>query len=204
MSKESIIGEYEVEASTDLTMIARGNKLSLRAISETGNVMVDATRTVTIMSGPAFVAVENDLVGGKAVVCGGELGTVMHMVGPPLAGAQIKMLPELVTISVGAPGAGSSIAMTPESITLKVGEVTLTLSPAGIVEDVAEVSRETTAEGHVLTAAESVFNVGVSGITKEGPTDEAEIEGGAELNISLLNQTADGVNTQEASVTMVE
>lgn len=204
MSKHSVIGEYEIEAATNLNLIARGNRVSVRAISETGNVMVDATRTVTIMSGPAFVAVESDLVGGKAVVCGGELGTIVNMVGPPLAGAQLKMMPELVTITVGAPGAGSSITMTPESITFKVAEVTFTLTPEGITENVAEVSRETTPEGHTLTAGETVLNVGVAGIEKEAPTETSELEGAAELNVSVLNQSVDGTNTLEASMSMLE
>lgn len=205
MSEEnSVVGSYKVEASRDLSIVARGDTLSIRAISETGNVLVDATETVSIMSGPGFLAIENDGLAGKAVLCAGELGTLVNCVGPPLAGAQIRMTPETVNITCGPVGAGSSISMTPESIVFKVGEVTFTMTPAGIVEDVAEVTREMTAEGHNFTAGEAEFNLGVEGEMKEAPVKTEEIEGGAVENDTLSSHTTDAVKNETAAMEITE
>lgn len=202
--ENTVIGSYRLESSLDLSVISRGETLSIRAISESGNVLLDGSQSVSVMSGPAFLAVENDEIGGKAILCGGELGTVINCVGPPLAGAQIKMMPELVTIRVGPPGTGASIVLTPESITFKVGEVTMSITPAGIVEDVAEVTRETTAEGHNFTAGEAEFNLGVEGETKEAPVKAEEIEGGASENDTLSQHSVDAVKNEDAAIEMTE
>ncbi|MGE3804585.1 MAG: hypothetical protein AB7K24_07920 [Gemmataceae bacterium] len=205
MSEEnSVVGSYKVEASKNVSMVARGDTLSIRAISETGNVLVDATQTVSIMANPAFVAIESDGVSGKAVVSAGELGTLIHCVGPPLAGAQIRMTPETVNITCGAPGTGASISMTPESITFKVGEVTMSITPAGITEDIAEVTRESTPEGHNFTAGEAEFNLGVEGEATEAPTSSAELEGASIQNETASTHTVDAVKNETAAMEITE
>ena len=78
------------------------------------------------------------------------------------------------------------------------------ISPEGITEEVGEVTREMTAEGHNFTAAEVEMNVGVQGVTAEGPTSTSEFEGSTELNTAMLTQAMDGMLSVDAPITMVE
>lgn len=207
MSDEAnmIMGPYRLEALEDVSIVSRGSAVSISAMGDLGSLVMDASTEATIVCGPAGISVINvDEVQGQVKIAGGELGSVLHLAGPPIGGAQIKLEPEMITISVGPPGAGASIRLTPESITLKVAEVSLTLTPEGIAEEVAEVTREATPEGHMLTAAETTLNVGVAGMLAEGPMKQEEWEGSAVTNATLAETSTEAMSTEEAGIKMIE
>ena len=147
--------------------------------------------------------------------------------GLPETLAAIALTPAGLTLSVGPPETGAMIEMTAGSILLKVGETEIALTPAGIVskapliessceeskvsmgpqgisESVAEVSRNITPAGHVLSAAEVAMNVGVAGVTSTGPTSSGTFEAAAEVSAATLTQAAEGVASQDAPVTNIE
>ena len=78
----------------------------------------------------------------------------------------------------------------------------LTLSPEGITESVAEVTREVTPQGHNFTAAETEMNIGVQGFAQEGPTDASEVEGGVVENETLGSHTTDALKNEDAGIAM--
>ncbi|MGE3805441.1 MAG: hypothetical protein AB7K24_12270, partial [Gemmataceae bacterium] len=77
-------------------------------------------------------------------------------------------------------------------------------TPEGIVEEVAEASREVTAEGHNFTAAETELNVGVEGLSAALPTQEEEVEGGVEINETLSALTTEAAKEEDAGIIMTE
>ena len=128
-----------------------------------------------------------------------------------------------INLSVGVPDVGPSITITPESIIFKVGETSWTMTAAGIVttspavevncedtnvvisaegisEEVAEITREVTAEGHNMMAAEVEVNIGVAGINNEAPMANHENEATTEIISSLLNQTIDAIVATDAAL----
>lgn len=198
------IGDYSVNTTGNLDLSCGGQVLSINATGEEGRVIVAAAQCVGICSGSALVSIDNNEPdAGKITLGVGELGIMKLKSGPPVGGVTIRLDgAELLELAVGEPGAGASITMTPESITFRVAETTLTISPEGIVEDVAEVTREVSAEGHNLTAAETEMNIGVQGVTREGPTDSNEVEGGTVENETLGSHTTDGIKNEDAGVSM--
>ena len=128
-----------------------------------------------------------------------------------------------INLSVGIPDVGPSITITPESIIFKVGETSWTMTAAGIVttspavevncedtnvvisaegisEEVAEITREVTAEGHNMMAAEVEVNIGVAGINNEAPMANHENEATTEIISSLLNETIDAIVAIDAAL----
>jgi len=128
-----------------------------------------------------------------------------------------------INLSVGIPDVGPSITITPEAIIIKVGETTWTMTAAGIVttspavevncedtnvvisaegisEEVAENSRELSAEGHNMMAAEVEVNIGVAGINNEAPMANHENEATTEIISSLLNETIDAIFAVDAAL----
>jgi hypothetical protein len=221
-----MVGDAMTNVGGSYTLMAFGDGIYLAGAGDGTAVHVSADSAIGLYCSPAEIAMTSSAEGtvGSIGLAAGELGSINMTVGTPEVGtsvtaepesltlsvgvvdvgARIKLTPESITLSVGAPGAGASLSMTPESITLKVGEVTLTLSLEGIVEDVAECSRELTPEGHNFTAAETEFNVGVQGQTSEGPTEEAEVEAGTVENETLGSDTTDAAKNTDAGIMITE
>lgn len=198
------IGDYSVQSLGTINIQSTGPQINVEAGGLDSALVMSGQIAATMQSGPAILSLTNEAdVVGSASLQAGELGNVKLGVGLPEIGAFVTLEPELITLSVGAPGVGACIKMTPESITFSVGEVMYTMTPAGIVEDVAECSRELTAEGHNLTAAETEFNVGVQGESKELPTADAEIEGGSAINQTLGDLTTDAALNADSAITMM-
>ena len=197
------VGDYSLQTLGSIDLQSTGNHLAIDAGGEEGVLSLSAADAAAIQSGSAIINLTNeDEATGIVSVQAGELGTVKLGVGAPIVGSFITLEPEMITISVGAPGAGASITLTPESITLKVAEVTFSITPGGIFEDVAECTREHTPEGHNLTAAETEFNVGVQGESKELPTAECEVEAGKVHNETLGSDTTDALKNNDAGIMM--
>ncbi len=199
------VGDYTLKVTGDMDLSCEGKMTAIRSTGTESSMMIAAQKTVGLFSGDAFAVVENDEEeAGKAAMKVGETGSVTLSAGPPVGGVTIKLQgPELLEMTVGEPEVGASITMTPESITFKVAETSFTLSPEGILEDVGEVTREVTVEGHNLTAAETEMNVGVEGFVLEGPSLDAEYEGGTVINESLGELSTDAARSVEASITMI-
>lgn len=198
------IGDHSLQSLGSINIQASGPALTLNACGESSDLLLNGSATANLQSGSAILNLTAGTgPSGNATLLSGETGSVKIASGVPDVGAAILMEPEMITISVGAPGAGASIKLTPESITFAVGEITFTMTPGGIVEDVMECSRELTPEGHNFTAAETELNVGVAGQTGEAPTSESEVEAGAVVNATLCDQTIDAAMTVEAATMMV-
>ncbi len=199
------VGDHTLKTTGNITMTSEGDFATFQAIGTESSVLVSGTQAVNVISGDAVFGIQNSgPEEGKMGVNVGEAGSIVMNAGPPVGGVTIKLQgPELLEMTVGAPGVGASITMTPESITFKVAETSFTLSPEGIIEDVGEVTREATVEGHNLTAAETELNVGVEGFVMEGPSLEAEYEGGTVINESLGEVSTDAAKSVEASITMM-
>lgn len=199
------VGDYSMNVVGTLSLVSTGPRVIISASGELGSLIMNASKSAGMFCGPAVLSlVQEDPAQGQVALLAGEAGTIKLIAGPPLEGAVISMMAEEISLSVGAPGTGSSIVMTPESVTIKVAEVTFTITPEGITEDVAEVTREMTAEGHNLTAAETEFNVGVQGESKEGPTKTEEVEGGAVENETLTSNTTDAAKNDDAGIMIAE
>lgn len=197
------IGSYSCCATGSMTLESQGTGTILAASGLEGSVLITAGSSIVAQSGPALLTLENEEARGVATLQAGEVGSVKLGTGPEEEGPLVELEgPELLKLSVGAPGAGASITMTPESITLKVAEVSITLTPEGITDVVAEVTREVTPEGHNMSAAETDFNIGVAGITSEGPTKTEEIEGGTVENETLGSHTTDAAKNEDAGIMM--
>jgi hypothetical protein len=147
--------------------------------------------------------------------------------GPPEAQGVVSLTNGVVKIALGPLGTGSSIQLAPDSIILQVGETMMTLSAGGIVttaptvettcgetvvsissegvnEAVGEVTREVNANGHTLTAAEALLEVGVEGVATVGPTGGSQFDASAEIEASILSLTANGTASVEAPLFSVE
>lgn len=197
------ICDYTMQTLGTLTLQSTGPSVSISGAGEDTSVQITAETAIGAQAGAALLTLVNDEDdSGTVTLQGGALGTVSLGVGEPEIGSFIKVMPELISISVGAPGVGASIKMTPESITFAVGEITFTMTPAGIIEEVMECSREVTAEGHNFLAAETEFNVGVAGEAKEAPTAEGEIEGGSVQNETMGSDTSDAMKNADAGIMM--
>lgn len=203
-SNDLNIGDYALQSTGSIDIQTTGAAINVTAAGEGGALLLTAQSTALLQSGSAiFNLSAGEGPNGNATLISGVAGSVKIASGVPDAGAAILLEPEMVTISVGAPGAGASIKLTPESITFAVGEITFTMTPGGIVEDVMECSRELTPEGHNFTAAETELNVGVAGQTGEAPMSDSEVEAGAVVNATLCDQTIDAAMTMEAATMMV-
>jgi hypothetical protein len=197
------IGDYNLQCAGVICVQGFGDEVGIDAAGLTSALRMSGATSATVQSGAAVLCLSNTAVEiGTAILTVGELGSVKIGCGVPLVGANIVLEPEAISITCGAPGVGASIKMTPESITFQVAEVMMTITPAGIVEEVAECSRELTAEGHNLTAAETEFNVGVQGETKELPTEESEVEGGTVDNETMGSHTSDAMRNDDAGIMM--
>lgn len=115
-------------------------------------------------------------------------------------GPRIDMDETGCTIRVGPLVGGAQIKLTAVSILLQVGTNQFEISEEGIAELVGAVTRTMTAEGHDLTAASTILNVGVEGITDTSPIKESEVEAGNSNNFVLDEVVIDGVSVE--SVTM--
>jgi hypothetical protein len=195
-------GDHVIKTLGGVCIDAQGYGVDVLATGLEGSISVGAETSIGMYSGEATVSLVNDEVGGCVTIAGGEAGKISHVVGPPEAGAMLEMLPEMIMLSVGPLGEGASITLTPESIIFKVAEVTYMMTPASITEMVAEVTREMTPEGHNLTAAETEFNVGVTGEAKELPTEAAEVEGGVADNATMSSYTSDAMKNDDAGIMM--
>lgn len=197
------IGASNTHVTENINIQTSNGNITMGAGGPKSNVMITGAAGAGIQSGPAQLTLTNDdMTTGNAVLTVGELGSVQLGCGVPLIGAMIKLEPELISISCGAPGVGAAIKMTPESITFSVGEVSFTMSLAGIVEEVAECSRELTPQGHNMIAAETELNVGVQGQTAEHPTEEREVEAGSVENETMGSHTSDAMKNEDAGVMM--
>lgn len=219
------VGDWQVSADGNISVLCSGNELYLGAGGSSTSVLITSNTTTSIVSGPvSFMMGLVEEGAGAAVLDVGTEGELSLYAGIPDEGsivqlkpeemtlqlgvidlgAIIKLTPESIKLQVGPPGAGASIEITPESITLKVAEVSMTMTPEGITEDVAEVTREMTPEGHNFTAAETEYNIGVSGVAEEGPTKEAEYEAGTVENETLGSDTTDAAKNEDAGIMMTE
>jgi hypothetical protein len=204
MPKDNLhIGDVNTLAAGSINLQSTGKGITIDAGGLEGSLQLSGATTAGMQSGAAALVLSNEEEEiGKAVLTVGEIGTVQLGCGPPELGAMITLEPEAIVISCGAPGVGAAIRMTAESITLSVAEVTFTMTPAGIIEEVAECNREHTPEGHNLMAAETEFNIGIQGESKELPTAECEVEGGLVHNETVGEQTSDAMRSQDAGITM--
>ncbi len=198
------VGDYALKTTGNMSLSCDGPIAAVQAVGEESSLTLTATQSVAVFSGDAMAVVENtEPEAGNAALSVGTAGKITLAAGEPGEGVMIRLQgPELLEMSVGVTGEGASITMTPESITFKVAETTLTLTPGGIVENVDEVTREVSAEGHNFTAAETEMNIGVQGQTGEGPTDSSEIEGGTLENETLGSHTTDAMKNEDAGIAM--
>lgn len=216
------IGDYEIAADGQIYLRAAGSVL-MEATQEGGTLLMDADTVASIRCGATKLILQGSET-AEAVLTSGSTGTTRLragildvgsdlqlmpeettlQVGEPELGALLQMTPESISLSVGVPGEGASLTMTPESITLKVSAFTWTLSLDGITEEVAEVTREVTPEGHNMTAAETELNVGVQGQTFEGPTEESEVEASSARNQTILEETSDATANVNSAVIITE
>jgi len=197
-------GSFDIQALGNLSFASEGEMTELSADGMNGSLHMRAKKVATVTSGAATLfLVNDDPAQGESYLQAGEAGAVRIGCGPPEVGPLIKLQgPEELELSVGPPGLGASITMTPESITFKVAEVTFTMTPEGITETVAEATREMTPEGHNMTAAETDYNIGVQGVSWEGPTEVQEVEGGSVENETLGSHTTDALKNEDAGIAM--
>lgn len=198
------ICDHAHQTTGTIQMMSSGPGIELDACGPESTISLSGNVGATMQSGPAILSLTNtEGVTGQASLQAGELGVVKLGVGLPEIGSFVTLEPEMITLSVGVPGVGASIKMTPESITFAVGEITYTMTPGGIVEDVMECTRELTPEGHNFMAAETELNVGVAGQVSEAPTSEATAEVSAVIEATVLDQTAAAELTVDAAISMV-
>ncbi|MCZ2340360.1 MAG: hypothetical protein LC104_01025 [Bacteroidales bacterium] len=216
------IGDYEIAADGQIAFRAN-NSVLMEATEDGGSVTVDADTVASMRSGATKLILQGKET-AEAVLTSGDTGTTRLragildvgsdlqlmpeettlQVGEPELGALLQMTPESISLSVGVPGEGASLTMTPESITLKVAAFSWTLSLDGITEEVGEVTREVTLEGHNMTAAETVFNVGVQGVTSESPTHESEVEASSARNQTILEETSDATANVNSAIIITD
>lgn len=132
-----------------------------------------------------------------------------------------------MVICMGVPDVGPTITITADSITFQAGETIMALSSAGITtfapivetncgdtivtisaeginEVVADVTRQTNAQGHNFTAAETEMNVGAEGIFTAAATSTAAAEGSSETSTAVSTMAADAMQTNDAALIMDE
>lgn len=206
MSSESelVNGPYRVDALGTVTLISRGSGMYLRASGEDSNLAVEATKSADLSCKPAQITLTSESEQkGQVLIFGGPMGKIIEMVGAPMVGAQIKLEPTAITLSVGPPGVGASISLSPEAITLKVAAVSYKLSVTGIEETVAVVSRKADFVGHTLTAAESTLKVDVTGVSSSGPLVKSNADVASKTDATLMQTSVSGMDKTQASILML-
>lgn len=215
-----LVNNWEVGADGYIRLVGY-DSVSLEATGDEGVIMADAPRSASVRSKDTKLILGG--AAGQALLSAGDTGEVVAKAGVEDLGSKATLTPEKMTLQVGVPDIGASITLEPLKLTLavggpdgssitmgpagiqfRVGTVTKEIYTGGITEAVAEVTREVTPEGHNLTAAETVMNVGVEGVTIEMPTNEEETEAAAEINITLQNLSVDSVSTMEITLTILE
>ncbi|UUO06645.1 hypothetical protein M4951_25290 [Blastopirellula sp. J2-11] len=184
---ETLWGTHTVCAYGGIFLESRGYGLDLVASGDAGTVTINGETNVQMVSGTGMIAVAGGEESNTICISAGEMGTIKQVVGAPMAGAQIAMTPEEITISVGPVGEGASIMMTPESIVFKVADIMLSITPEGITEVVDDSMRSITAAGHVLEAADGSFEVTPAAISLEAPTIEVTGDGMITMEGALVN-----------------
>lgn len=206
MSSESelVNGPYRVDALGTVTLVSRGSGMFLRATGEDSNLAVEATKSADLSCKPAQVTLTSEGENkGQVLIFGGPMGKIIEMVGAPMVGAQIKMEPTSITLSVGPPGVGASITLSPEAITLKVAAVSYKLSVTGIEESVAVVSRKADLMGHTLSAAESSLKVDVTGLNASGPLIKTNAEAATKNQATMNQNSVSAMEKNQSSIMML-
>jgi hypothetical protein len=62
------------------------------------------------------------------------------------------------------------------------------------------ITRELGMAGHTLVAGESTVELGMSGLTAEGPTGSLAFDASGELSAAMLTESADAVLSQESAL----
>jgi hypothetical protein len=192
---------HEALATDGAHTIDAGLTLTLQ--SQYGNVNIVALGEVPEQSGVIYV----DANYGVSISAGGETGKAVLRLNGAEGLPAISLeggLDGSITLHAGAPGAGPMIKLLadPPSIVFQVGEVIVTISEEGIVEEVAECTRELTPEGHNLTAGETEENINVTGHDTEAPVEGEVKEGGeADAKVLTTDETA-GPSNVDAGITM--
>ena len=194
-----------------------------------GQVQINSTNFVGLNCCNAFIEMNNQTVGGLINIQTQNEGMIKINTSCMDVLSAIVVSPEFIQIFNGLPGVCGAIQINQEAILLSIGEsgvvmtitaegvvtsaptveincdeTNLVYSAEGITEEVGEVTREVTAEGHNFTAGEVELNVGVEGMMAEAPTNTAEFEGTSEMNSALITEAADAMLSVEASISMVE
>jgi len=203
----------QAQASIAVSQGAEQGTVSVEAVGTAPAISLNAN----ILPNPASL-VANILVNNQGI-------NITY--GPPEAQGVVSLTNGAVKIALGPAETGSSILLAPASITFQVGETMMTLSAEGIVtvaptvettceetvvsisseginEAVGEVTREVNAEGHTLTAAEVLLQVGVEGVVTSAPTGTSEFDGSGETIATMLDLTSDGTAAVEAPLFTVE
>lgn len=179
-------GSHIVATKGSIDLEAKGYGVNIAASGLEGTASLSGTISADVQSGPAIVALTSAGAEGNVSISAGELGTIRHVVGPPLLGACIEMGPEEITLSVGPPGVGACITMTPEQIVFKVADTTFSMTPMGITESIAATSRSLTPAGHSLAAAEVESQITPMGIVEDAPIINNESSAITELEAALM------------------
>ena len=231
ITHQSIAG-WSCTALDDITLTAAANIQFTAGESDdleesTGLIGLQASQAVTITCGPnatigmnyweeeaessiAIKAKGNGTVGivGGSIETGSRgyftPGGLELKFGDGLTGPRIVLTETSLQLAIGPPEVGASITLTEESIKLMIAEVVHTITPMGITEDVAECTRELTAEGHNFEAAETELNVGVTGITSSCPINLAEAEASNTSSTALYTEESEATKLQSATMTTLE
>jgi hypothetical protein len=200
---EIVCGAHQIHALGDVDVQSLGSGVTIRAAGEKANLILDADGTANMICGPSSLTLTyGSPVEGIIDLVAGLKGTIKSWVGLPLVGAQIKIEPEKITLSVGPPGIGSMIQMTPTEIVLKVAQTSFKMTPTGITEELAETKRELGPLGHKLTAAETECAIQVMGINQKAPMQQVKVEAANVHKETLGTHGTDAVRNQQIGIEM--
>jgi hypothetical protein len=228
-AKSVNLNAQSVNLAANLTVPTATNPQAQAAIAVSqgaseGTVSVEAVGTAPAINLNANILPNPAGLAANILINAAGIGITY---GPPEAQGVVSLTTGQVKVALGPAETGSSILLTPESIVLKAGETVMTISPDGIFtstpsmvttvgdtlvsitsegvnEAVGEVTREMNAEGHTLTAAEVLVQVGVEGVVTSAPTGSSEFDGSGETIATMLDLTSDGTAAVEAPLFSVE
>jgi hypothetical protein len=205
MSSEKLhIGDYRLQAAGNAQFTAEGGFFTIYATGSDSLLSLNSDGHVVVSSGCAVLDLSSSgPTGGEVSLQAGVTGSLKLGVGLPEVGALATFEPQEITLSVGPPGAGASIKMTPTGITFKVANTSYEMTPTGVVEKVAATERKLAPQGHTMTAAESELQVAVQGVSYSAPMIKAQAEAVADAKETLGTHATDAIKKVQNGVLMI-
>lgn len=221
-----IDSDWTMDATGNLSLLGGGTAVYVNGTGPKTAVLIGSPVLVSATSGSAQFVVSSldDGSGGQIGMSAGGTGAIQLTAGVAFVGSSATVGPESITLTVGPPDVGSSIQMSATGITLSFGppgvgaEVTInaegvsismagvvkfSLTALGIKEEFAAVIRNLAAEGHTLTSAENIAQIGVAGIELTGMTLTQTAEAASDQSAAIASAAAEATSTESAAIKMI-